>query len=154
MHTMLFIAMALAGTATSSVIAARYRQRRYAARNPLAQAFRIRDLDELDTHLETVALEENRRLENELARYLASNAGHVVVISTTPNGIALELSDGRRLALRGISRRTVELLNRRAPMDMLHPSSFHRDAVSYRLLLRGLAGAKIEIYARNIALVP
>jgi hypothetical protein len=154
MHTMLIIAVALVGTATSAAIVARYRQARYAARNPLAQAFRMRDFDELDAHLEAVALEENRRLENELARYIAGNAGHVVVISTAPNGVALELSDGRRLALRGISRRTVELLNRCAPMDMLHPSSYHRDAVSYRLLLRGLAGAEIEIYARNIALVP
>ncbi|MDT5237728.1 MAG: hypothetical protein QOF47_3715, partial [Mycobacterium sp.] len=97
--------------------------------------------------------EERRRLEKDLAHYLAGRAGHVVVISSAPNGIALELSDGHRLALRGISRRTVELLNRHARGDRLHPASFDCDAVSYCLLLRGLGGAEVEIYARNIALV-
>jgi hypothetical protein len=113
----------------------------------------MREFAELDEYLEAVAREELRRLEKELAGYLAGRAGHVVVISTEPNGIALELSDGRRLAPRGISRRTVELLSRCAPMDLLHPESVDRDALPYRLLLRGLAGAEIEIYARNIALV-
>jgi hypothetical protein len=150
MLIMLSVAAALVATAA---IAARCRQARYAARNPIAQAFRMREFDEFDAHLEAVAREEHRRLEKELARYLAGRAGHVVVISVAPNGISLELSDGRRLALRGISRRTVELLNRCAPVDMLQPESFDRDAVSDRLLLRGLAGAEIEIYARNIALV-
>ncbi|MFL6163555.1 MAG: hypothetical protein ACJ74U_15185 [Jatrophihabitantaceae bacterium] len=153
MHTISFIAVALVATAIASALAARYRQARYTARNPLAQAFRMRELDELDAHLEAVARQEHRRLENELARYLAGRAGHVVVVSRAANGIALELSDGHRLALRGISRRTVDLLNRCAPMDMLHPSSFDRDALSYRLLLRGRAGAEVEIYARNIALI-
>jgi hypothetical protein len=150
MLIMLYVAMALAAAV---LLAARYRQARHAARNPMAKAFRMREFGELDAHLEAVAREEHRRLEKELARYLAGRAGHVVVISTAPNGIALELSDGRRLALRGVSWRTVELLNRCAPMDMLLPESFDRDAVSYRLLLRGLAGAEIAIYARNIALV-
>jgi hypothetical protein len=75
-----------------------------------------------------------------------------VDVSTTTNGIALELSDGRRLALGGTSRRTRELLNHLAPADMLRPMGFHRDAVSCRLLFRRFGGTKIEIYARNIAL--
>jgi hypothetical protein len=152
MPLLLWIALALGAAATTSVIAARHRQARHLARDPMAQAFRAREFSELDAQLEAVAREELRRLEEELARYLAGCAGHVVVISKAPNGIALELSDGRRIALRGISRRTHELLNRRAPIDRLRPESFDRDAVSFRLLLRGLTGAKIEIYARNIAL--
>jgi hypothetical protein len=61
-------------------------------------------------------------------------------------------ADVCRLALRGSSSRAVELLGRRALMDMLRPASLDRDAVSYRLLLRGPAGAEIEIEARNLAL--
>src|SRR2546421_1732650 len=136
------IATALVAIATSA-IAARYRQKRRAARDPMARAFRARELAELDAHLEAVAREEIRRLEDELARYLSGRAGHVVVISKAPNGVALELSDGRRLALRGISLRTIELLNRSSPMDILSPESFDRDGLSCRLLLRGIAGAKI-----------
>jgi hypothetical protein len=118
----------------------------------MTQAFRRREFRDLDAHLEAVAREELRRLEEALTHYLASRAGHIVVVSKAPNGIALELSDGRRLALRGISSRTVELLDRRAPVDMLRPESFHRDGVSYHLVFRGPAGAEIKVYARNVAL--
>jgi hypothetical protein len=152
MLIILCIAMALAATATTFAIAARYRQTRHAAREPMAQALGVREFGALDAHLEAVALDELGRLERELARYLAGRAGHVVVISKAPNGIALELSDGRRLALRGISRRTFELLHRAAPVHLLRPESFDRDAFTYRLLLRGLTGAEIKVYARNIAL--
>jgi hypothetical protein len=144
----LCIAMALVGTA----IAARCRHKRRTAREPLARAIGVRELAALDAHLEAVARDELGRMEQELARYLAGRAGHVVVISRAPNGIALELSDGRRLALRGISVRTLDLLHRAAPMHLLRPERFDRDAFSYRLLLRGMSGAEVEIYARNIAL--
>jgi hypothetical protein len=152
MLVIVYIAVALIATATTSAIAARYRRRLHLARNPMAQAFRVREYGEFDAHLEAVARDELRRLEEEFARYLAGSTGHVVVISKAPNGVALELSDGRRLALRGISRRTHELLNRCARMDILRPASFDRDAVSCRLLLRGLGGAEVEIHARDIAL--
>jgi hypothetical protein len=142
------VAMALAAGALTR----RRRQRRRAADDPLLRVFRRREFVALDTHLEAVARVELRRLDDELARYLAGRAGYVVDVSTTPRGTALELSDGRRLALRGISRRTLELLGRRTKQDMLRPWSFGRDALSCRLLLRGPAGAEIEIYARDAAL--
>jgi hypothetical protein len=150
MPAILCVAMAVATIVAAS---ARYRQTRHAALNPVAQVLGMQEFGELDVHLEAVAREERRRLEKDLAHYLAGRAGHVVVVSSAPNGIALELSDGRRLALRGISRRTVDLLNRRVRGDRLHPASFDCDTISYSLLLRGLGGAEVEIYARNIALV-
>ncbi|MDT4902857.1 MAG: hypothetical protein QOF92_2424 [Pseudonocardiales bacterium] len=134
------------------VLAATYLHARRRARNPIARAFGGREFRRFDAHLEGVAREELRLIEQNLARYLAGRAGHVVVVSKAPQGVALELSDGRRLALRGISSRTVQMLNSRAPIDMLRPASLHRDAFSYRLLLRGAAGTETKIYARNIAL--
>ena len=152
MPALLFPALALAAAVTTAVLAARHRRGRRAARDPMAQAFRGREFRQFDAHLETVACEEGQRLEKELARYLTGRAGHVVVVWESPHGVALELSDGRRLALRGISTRTVELINRRAPRDMLRPATFDRDIFSCRLLLRGAAGAEISVYARNITL--
>jgi hypothetical protein len=132
--------------------AARYRQARRRKRNPLAHVFRKRELTELDAHLEAVAREELHRLEAELGRYLAGRTGHIEMISKTPGGIALELSDGRRIALRGISLRTLELLRRRGRANVLRPESVERDAISYRLLLRGRTGAELRIHARYIVL--
>jgi hypothetical protein len=152
MLIMLFIALAFAATVTASVLAARYRPVRRAGGDPIAQAFRRREFREFDAHLEAVACEERRRLENETTRYLADRAGHVVVVSKAPHGVALVLSDGRRLALRGISARTVELISHHATLDMLRPETVGRDAFSYRLLLRGAAGTEINVYARNITL--
>ena len=152
MVVILIAAIALAVTMPTVILAARYPQQRRKARNPMEQAFRRREFRRLDAHLEAVARDELHRLENELARYLAGRAGHVVVVSKAPDGIALELSDGRRLALRGISSRFVELLTHRVPRDMLRPESLERDAASYRLLLRGHAGPTIRVYARNVAL--
>lgn len=136
----------------ATLLAVGHRRKRRAARDPLTQVFRARELRQLDAHLEEVAREERRRLESELARYLAGRAGHVVLVLKAPNGIALELSDGRRLALRGISYRNVEMLHRRAPVDMLRPECVDRDAGVYGLLLRGPAGKEVKVYARNIAL--
>jgi hypothetical protein len=152
MLVILCVALALAAAVTISVAAVRYRSVRRAAQDPMAQAFGERQLRQLDAHLEAVACEELRRLERELARYLAGRAGHVVVVWRGPHGIALELSDGRHLALRGISARTVELIDGRARMDMLRPESLDRDAFSCRLLLRGADGTYINVYARNAAL--
>ena len=153
MLTTLQTALALAAAAvTVSVLTARYRRRRRRVGNPLARAFAGREFRQFDAHLETVACEEHRRLEEELARYLAGRAGYVVVVSEGPHGIALELSDGRCLVLGGIGRRTAELINCRGPMDMLRPESLDRDTFSYRLLFRGAAGAEVSVYARNVAL--
>jgi hypothetical protein len=128
--------------------------RRRATGDPLAHPIRTPELRELDARLNEIALEELRRLERQLAHYVASDVGHVLVISRSPHGIALELSDGRRLALGGVSQRTRHMLTRRAAGDKLRPAHVHRDAFSYRLLLRGLAGAEIEVHARQIALAP
>ena len=150
MLAILHTALALAAAVTISVLTARYRRGRRTAPNPLAQAFRGREFRQFDAHLEAVASEERRRLEGELARYLAGRAGYVVVVSKAPDGIALELSDGCRLALGGVSPRTIDLIDRRGLMDVLRPESLYRYAFSYRLLLRGAAGSEINVYARSI----
>lgn len=152
MTAILCIALTLAAAVTTAVLAARHRPGRRVACDPIAQAFRGRGFRQFDAHLERVAREELQRLERELARYLAGRAGHVVDVSKAPHGVALELSDGRRLALGGISARTVELINCRAPEDMLRPARLDRDVFSYRLLLRAATGAEINVYARNITL--
>jgi hypothetical protein len=147
----LCIALMLAAV-TTAVLGARQRPAGRTARNPMAQVFPRRELRQLDMRLEAVACDERRRLEAKFARYVAGRAGHIVVVRKAPYGIALELSDGRHLALRGISPRTVALIDRHARTDMLRPESLDRDAFSYRLLLRGTAGAHIKVYARNVAL--
>lgn len=152
MLVILCIAIVLIAAVTTSVKAARGRTARRTTRDPMKQVFRRREFGRLDSHLEAVAQEERRRLEVELARYLAGRAGHVVVISPARNGVALELSDGRHLSLHGISPRMLERLNYCGLVDMLRPQSIDRDAFSYQLLFRGSRGTEIKIYARNIAL--
>jgi hypothetical protein len=148
----LCIALTLTAVVTTAVLNARYRRARQAAPNLVTQVFGRREFRQLDMYLEAVAAEERRHVEAELARYVAGRTGHVVVVRKTPLGIALELSDGRHLALRGISPRAVELIDRRARTDILRPESLDRDAFSYRLQLRGAGGAHIKVYARNVAL--
>ncbi|HEY0689488.1 MAG TPA: hypothetical protein VGD71_10635 [Kribbella sp.] len=129
-------------------------RRRRAANDSLEHPFRAPELRKLDARLDEIALEELRRLERQLAHYVASEVGHVLMISRSPHGIALELSDGRRLALGGVSQRTRNQLTQRASWDKLRPAHVQREAFSYRLLLRGLTGAEIEVHARHIALAP
>ena len=153
MLIILVIAMLLLATDATYWLARGSRRRR-AASNSLERPFRAPELRELDAHLDQIAVEELRRLERHVAHYVASEVGHVLMISRSPHGIALELSDGRRLALGGVSQRTRNLLTQRADGDKLRPAHVHRDAFSYRLLLRGQAGAEIEVHARHIALAP
>jgi hypothetical protein len=80
------------------------RRRRRAGRDPLSQVFQLHELRELDAHLDVVAEEELRRLDAHIAHYVAGEVGHVVVISESRHEIALLLSDGRRMALGGVSR--------------------------------------------------
>jgi hypothetical protein len=122
--------------------------------DPSDRPFREPEMLELDAHLDEIALDELRRLEKQLTQYVASDVGHVLLISRSPHGIALELSDGRRLALGGVSQSTHHLLITRAAKDELRPAHVHRDAFSYRLLFRGRAGAETEVHARHIALDP
>jgi hypothetical protein len=149
MLIILFIAVIFLLTDGTYWLAAGFRRRRAPG-----DLFRAPDLRELDARLDKIALEELRYLERKLARYVASDVGHVLIISRSPHGIALELSDGRRLALGGVSQRTRKLLTQRAAGDKLRPAHVHRDAFSYRLLLRGRAGSEIEVHARHIALAP
>jgi hypothetical protein len=133
-------------------IARRRRARRYAPIEPLGQAFRRREMLKLDAALEEIARHERHRLHREVERYLTGAVGYVVRIYSSRAGIALELSDGRQLALTGVSRRTLPLLVVRVAEDLLQPTDVHRDALSCRLRLRGWAGAELDIYARSIAI--
>lgn len=147
-----FCALVLFVVVSTAAAATRRRRWRRTARDPLARVLGRRDFGVMDSHLETVAREERRRMEREVADYLAGSAGHVLLVSTAPSGAALELSDGRRLALRGLSPYALAALHHRALRDMLRPERVDRFASSYRLRLSGAAGAGFEIYARNIAL--
>ena len=88
MFVILCVALTLTAAATTSMAAVRYRSARRAAQDPIVHAFGEQELRQLDAHLEAVACEEIRRLENELAHYLAGRAGHVVVVWKEPHGIA------------------------------------------------------------------
>ena len=134
-----------------------YRQIRCARRrktppDALARVFRPKEMRELDQHLERIAELEQRSIDAALARYVAGTAGHVVVISESPHGVALGLSDGRRLALGCVSRSALAALKRRAADDRLYPAGVVRDAFSYRLRFRGESGADIELGTRRLTL--
>jgi hypothetical protein len=132
----------------------RGRSTRRRPRDPVAQLFRSRELQELDAHLNLVAVAERHRLDAEVVRYVAGEAGHVVVVSDWRYGVALDLSDGRRIALGGVSRVTRRLLVHRVTQDRLRLARVECDGVSYRLTLRGEAGDEIEIFSRRVALAP
>ena len=123
-------------------------------RDPLTQVFGARAFAELDAHLERIAVAETRRLHANVVRYIEGDVGHVVGISDWRHGIALGLSDGRRLALGGVSHGTTRLLVNRAAAEKLRLARIELDGFSYRLLLRGEAGAVVEIFARRVALAP
>jgi hypothetical protein len=130
------------------------RRRRRGLLNPLSQVFGVRELRELDAHLDRVALVEVRRLEASVISYLAGEVGHVVAILESRHGVALGLSDGRRLALGGVNHSTLRLVARRAAGDKLRPTRVDRESLSYRLLLRGEGGVEIELHTRRLALAP
>jgi hypothetical protein len=129
-------------------------RRRSAALDPLTRVFRAGELRDLDAHLDRIAVAEVRRLDASVVRYVAGDVGHVVVVLPSPHGIALGLSDGRRLALGSVSRSTLKLLMHRVTDDKMRPARVDRDSLSYRLLLRGEAGTEIEVCTRRLALAP
>jgi hypothetical protein len=131
-----------------------FRRHRSAARDPLTEVFQPHELRDLDAHLEVVAEEELRRMDANIAQYVAGEAGHVVVISDRRHEIELLLSDGRRMALGGVSGVTRRSLVNRAAQDKLRPARVERDGLSYRLLLRSQAGADFEVHTRRLALRP
>jgi hypothetical protein len=152
MLVIMCLAVTLLATLMTYRLGRRLRQRRRAAREPLAGAFAQREMRELDEHLNEVARRELPRLEREVQRYLTGAVGYVVTIHRAPGGIALQLSDGRRLALAGISFTTRQLLLLRTAEDELKPTHVRRDAFAYRVRFRGQAGSDIHVYARTIAL--
>lgn len=132
----------------------RHRLSRQRRRDPVTHLFRSRELQELDAQLDLVAVDERKRLDADVLRYIAGEAGHVLVVSDWRYGIALDLSDGRRIALGGVSRVTRRLLAHRVTQDRLRLARVECDGVSYRLTLRGEAGDEIEIFSRRVALAP
>jgi hypothetical protein len=148
----IIVCLALTLLGTTCRIARRRREQRHAAFEPLGQAFPLRDMRELDAELEEIARCERHRLDRELERYLTGAVGYVVGIHSSQAGIALQLSDGRRLAMTGVSRRALPLLVVRTAEDLLQPTHVHRDTLSCRLRLRGWGGAELDIYARSIAI--
>jgi hypothetical protein len=130
------------------------RSRRRTPRDSLTAALGVRTLKELDAHLEGIAANEMRRIHANVVRYVAGDVGHVVGIWDLRHGIALGLSDGRRLALGGVSHLAGRLLVNRAAADKLRLARVELDGLSYRLVLRGETGTVLEIYARRVALAP
>jgi hypothetical protein len=130
----------------------RQRRLRAGGSDPLLKAFSRRDLREFDARLDEVGRHERRRMDREIERYLTGAAGYVVRSYNSSLGLSLELSDGRRLTLNGVSHRTLPVLLARVAEDKLAPTYVDRDGLSYRLRFRGPAGTEIDIYARNVAL--
>jgi hypothetical protein len=145
---------ALTGIAlvTGCLFARKRRRTHRGPHNALRQVFRPREYRELDGELERIAVLELRRLEATATRYIAGEAGYVVGISGSRHGIGLGLSDGHRLELGGVSRSMLSLLVRGATAERLRPAHVSRDGFSYRLLLRGEAGAEMEVFARRVTL--
>ena len=150
MPIVFYSVLAVLGFGTAYAMLSRFRRRA----DPLRQVFGGHGLREFDEHLEGIAADEKHRLHVQVVRYIASDVGHVVGVWDSREGVALGMSDGRRLTLGGVSHLTTRLLVHRAVEDKLRLGRVELDGFSYRLLLRGEAGALMEIYARRVALVP
>jgi hypothetical protein len=146
-------ALILVALASTYLRIERVRQRRHAARDPLAGVFRPGELREFDAHLDEIAAAQLHQMDADVVRYVAGDAGHVVVVSNQRHGgIALALSDGYRLTLSVVSWAARKELLQRAGRDKLRPASIQRNALSYLLLLRGETGVELEIHARTVVL--
>ena len=152
MAVVLCIALAFIALGAGHRFVTRRRRARRGPKDVLRQVFRRREYRELDRQLERIAVHELRRLEVTARRYIAGDVGYVVVISGSRHGISLGLSDGHRLELGGVSRSTLSLLAQGAAEERLRPAHVTRDGFSYRLLLRGEAGAEMEVFARRVTL--
>jgi hypothetical protein len=148
----LWAALAFTGVSVGYRFVRARRRHRRSASDSLSQVFRRRELRELDGHLERIAVDELRRLEASALRYVAGDVGYVVGVSDSLHCIGLGLSDGHRLELGGVSRSTVTLIERVATEEKLRPAGVARHGFSYRLVLRGEAGAEMEIFARRVTL--
>ena len=146
------VALAFIASCAGYWMTRKRRRNRRAANDSLRRVFRPRELRELDTHLEQVAVEELRRLEVSALHYVAGDVGYVVLVSDSRTGIGLGLSDGHRLELCGVHRFSLRLLEECATEERLRPSRVERVGFAYRLLLRGEAGAEMEVFARRVTL--
>jgi hypothetical protein len=154
MLAVLCVVLALVALAASYRKVCSSRNCRIAAGDPLIHVFKRDELREFDARLDAIAQEELLRLDASLMRYIAGEVGHVVVVTDYSHGIALALSDGRRMTLGGVSGVTRRRLRQQAAQDRLRPARIEREAFSYRLLLRSEAGAEIELHTRSVALAP
>jgi hypothetical protein len=110
----------------------------------------VRDIEKL---LRAAAVDETALLHRGVANYVGgTTVGYVVQIVDSRSGLALHLSDGRRLALGGVAVRSRRLVAARAQVDLLKPTAIERDGLSYRLEFAGAHGAGLEFYARQVAL--
>jgi hypothetical protein len=152
---LVIVCVALVVLAARYVLIGKARQRRQAGDDPFARVFPPDELRELDAHLDEIAAAELRSIDADVARYVAGEAGHVVVVSNHRHGgVGLALSDGYRLTLGVVSGDTRQQLLRRATRDKLRPASIERNAFSYLLLFRGEDGAEMEVHARRVVLTP
>jgi hypothetical protein len=111
------------------------------------------ELRGIEADLRAAAVDELALIAHEVDRYIGGvRVGYVVAVSSSRDGMSLELSDGRRLALSGVAHRTQRTLADRARDDMLRPSAVDSMGSSYRLRLRGHGGAHVELYARRMSL--
>jgi hypothetical protein len=152
MAIVLCVALALIAPTAGYWMARKRRRNCRAANDSLRRVFRPRELRELDTYLERVAVDELRRLEASALHYVAGDVGYVVLVSDSRTGIGLALSDGHRLELGGVNRSTLRLLEEGATEERLRPSRVERVGFAYRLLLRGETGAEMAVFARRVTL--
>jgi hypothetical protein len=146
--------LAFTVVAVRTMISLYRRRRRRRSGTPLRKVFTARELRRLDAHLDRVAVDELEHLTAQAIAYVAGVAGHVVAVWEMRQGVALILSDGRRLGLGQVSRRALPLLVARAQQDRLRPARVERDGLFFRLVLRGDAGTYIAIHARRLAVTP
>lgn len=154
MRLVLCVSLSVVAIAAIYRLVGNSRRYRRESRDSLTLVFQPRELRELEARLARIAVEELRRIDVSVLRYVAGDVGYVVDVSESRHDIALGLSDGRRLSLGDVGYLTRSQLVRGAAKDKLRPTRVDRNGSSYRLLFRGEAGAEVEIYAPTVALVP
>jgi hypothetical protein len=153
MVIVLCVALGFVALSTGYRCVRQHRGHSRGASDLLRRVFGRREYRDLDRHLERIAVDERRRLEASTRHYVAGDVGYVLAISGSRHGVGLGLSDGHRLELGGISRYTLRLLEQGAAEERLRPAQVTRDGPTYRLLLRGEAGAEIRVFAQRVTLV-
>jgi hypothetical protein len=148
----LCVALAFIAVYTGRRYVMKLRWNRRRPDDSLRRVFRRRELRELDKALERIAVHERRHLEMTARRYVAGDAGYVVLVSDSRHGIGLGLSDGHRLELSGVSRYALGVLKHGVAIERLRPADLRHDGLSYRLVLRGEAGGHVEVFARRLTL--